>query len=175
MRRNWFLIPLLFFLVIAILFWRSLGLPSGDLPSALIGKPMPTFNLPEVEQPRKVYDTRIFLGHVTVLNVWASWCFTCRAEHPMLLSLKDNPTFQLIGLNYKDKLDMAQSWLNNFGDPYTLSLFDPTGNLGLNLGVYGVPETFIIDKQGKIRYKHIGEINQDIWQSELLPVIKTLS
>ena len=167
-------IPLVVFLAIVILFWKGLSLNPGELPSALIGKPMPDFKLTSVTDPKVILTPEIFLGHVSVINVWASWCMACRAEHGMLMDISKQSGFKLYGLNYKDTLDAANQWLTTFGNPFVTSIYDPQGTLGIDLGVYGVPETFILDKAGMIRYKYIGEIKTSDWKNKLWPVIQKL-
>ncbi len=114
-------------------------------------------------------------GKVWLLNVWASWCIACREEHPMLLELARNGAVPIYGLNYKDKREDALAWLNELGDPYVLSVSDLDGRVGINYGVYGAPETFLIDREGMIRFKRVGPITPDVWQKDFLPLIKELS
>jgi cytochrome c biogenesis protein CcmG/thiol:disulfide interchange protein DsbE len=166
--------PLLLFLGLAGLFWSGLGHDPGALPSALLNKPMPNFKLDNLLKPSEKLTPQIFLGHVSVVNVWASWCFTCRSEHAMLMKITQYKGFVLYGIDYKDQLDLAQSWLKTFGDPYALTIYDPQGTLGIDLGVYGVPETYVLDKQGLIRYKLIGEVTQQTWDEKLWPAIQKL-
>jgi cytochrome c biogenesis protein CcmG/thiol:disulfide interchange protein DsbE len=124
--------------------------------------------------PDRPFTQKDMLGQVWLLNVWASWCISCRDEHPLLVELAKAKTVPLVGLNYKDKPDEAKAWLKQFGDPYQLSITDLNGRVGIDYGVYGVPETFLIDKAGVIRYKHIGPITPDALQTKILPLVKEL-
>ncbi|MDF7680385.1 DsbE family thiol:disulfide interchange protein [Enterobacteriaceae bacterium ESL0689] len=175
MKRKILFIPLILFLVLAgILLWQLQRNSSGDNPadleSALIGKPLPVFRLESLETAGKVYDrTALISGKPLLLNVWATWCPTCRAEHQYLNSLKAQG-ITIVGMNYKDDRQKASHWLATLGNPYTLSLFDHDGMLGLDLGVYGAPETFLIDGQGIIRYRYTGAINRQGWQQKLQPL-----
>ncbi len=167
-------IPLiLFFLVLAFL-WKGLSQDPHKIPSPLIGKALPTFTDPSLADSNITISNQQFLGHVTLLNVWASWCMTCRAEHSVLMDIAQSKQVIIFGLNYKDQRDNALRWLDRAGNPYLANIYDPQGKLALNLGVYGTPETFLVDEHGIIRYKYIGEISSDVWQDELLPRIKRL-
>jgi cytochrome c biogenesis protein CcmG/thiol:disulfide interchange protein DsbE len=166
------LLPLVVFLLLVILFWQGLGKDPHEVPSALIGKTVPTFTIATLEG--STFTNKDFAHKVILLNVWASWCVTCRAEHQMLDIIHNQYHVPMYGLDYKDKRDTAIGWLENFGNPYQAVLFDDKGQLGINLGVYGVPETFVIDKQGIIQYKQIGEINQRNWKSTLWPLVQKL-
>jgi len=146
-----------------------------DIPSPLIGKPVPAFDLPTVADPARKMSRDDLRGRVYLLNVWASWCVACREEHPFLVELTARKAVPIIGLNYKDKRDDALKWLAGMGDPYETSLVDQDGRVGINLGVYGVPETFVVDKQGIIRYKQIGPLTPEVWEQKIAPLIKTLS
>ncbi|AYD44714.1 DsbE family thiol:disulfide interchange protein [Yersinia rochesterensis] len=170
-------IPLVLFLLLVVAFLVQLTRnANGDDPtmleSALIGKPVPTFKLESLEQPGKTFDQSVLHdGKPMLLNVWATWCPTCRAEHEYLNKLAAQG-IRVVGLNYKDDRAKAVQWLNSLGNPYALSLYDGDGMLGLDLGVYGAPETFLIDGQGIIRYRHAGDLNDRIWQQEILPLYK---
>ena len=170
-----YLLPLGAFLALAILLGVGLGLNPREVPSPLVGKPAPHFELPQLHRPDQNFSEQDMRGKVWMLNVWASWCVACRQEHPFLNELARNKTVSIIGLNYKDKRDDALGWLGSLGNPYELSLSDTDGRLGIDLGVYGVPETFVIDKQGVIRYKQIGPITPEAWEKELLPRIREIS
>ncbi|PWC16462.1 DsbE family thiol:disulfide interchange protein [Brenneria corticis] len=175
MNRQVLFIPLaLFLLLCAALLWQLVRNSEGDDPtrleSALIGKPLPAFRLEALEQPGKLYDRSSLIdGKPLLLNVWATWCPTCRAEHQFLNRLAAQG-IRVVGMNYKDDRRQAVDWLNELGNPYALSLFDGNGMLGLDLGVYGAPETFLIDGNGIIRYRHAGDLNQQVWQETLQPL-----
>jgi cytochrome c biogenesis protein CcmG/thiol:disulfide interchange protein DsbE len=146
-----------------------------DIPSPLVGKPLPSFSLPSLHEPRKTITRDSLHGRVYLLNVWASWCVACRQEHPVLMAIAHRKAVPIIGLNYKDKREDALRWLTQFDDPYEASIVDADGRVGIDLGVYGVPETFVIDKAGVIRHKHIGPISERDWTEKLLPLIQQLS
>jgi cytochrome c biogenesis protein CcmG/thiol:disulfide interchange protein DsbE len=167
-------IPLALFGVTAALLGAGLTLDPRELPSPLIGKRAPAFALPLLHQPDKVSSHSEMLGTVWVLNVWASWCISCREEHAALTALARSGAAPVIGLNYKDEREQALAWLGRFGDPYTLSLHDREGRLGMDYGVYGVPETFVIDRKGMIRYKRVGILTPEIVRERILPLVKEL-
>ncbi|MCW1877799.1 DsbE family thiol:disulfide interchange protein [Erwinia sp. INIA-01] len=175
MNRKILFIPLfLFLLLAAALMWQLSRNANGDDPtrleSALVGKPVPEFRLESLELPGKVYDRSVLLtGQPLLLNVWATWCPTCRAEHQYLNTLATQGV-RVVGLNYKDDRLKAVNWLNTLGNPYILGLYDGDGMLGLDLGVYGAPETFLIDGRGIIRYRHAGDMNEQVWRDELEPL-----
>jgi len=170
-----FLIPIGVFVLLGILLAYGLKLDPRRIPSPLVGKPLPTFHLPTLESPNKTLSNADFRGQVVLYNVWASWCGACKQEHPVLMRMASEKRVPLIGLNYKDTRDAAQKTLTDAGNPYTVSLVDADGRVGLDWGVYGVPETFVVDKQGIIRYKHIGPISPDDWEKILLPKVQELS
>jgi cytochrome c biogenesis protein CcmG, thiol:disulfide interchange protein DsbE len=158
----------------AALLGVGLTLDPRELPSPLIGRSAPAFALPLLQQPDKISSHREMLGTVWILNVWASWCISCREEHAALSALARSGAAPVIGLNYKDERDQALAWLERFGDPYALSLHDRDGRLGMDYGVHGVPETFIIDRKGVIRYKRVGILTQDIVRDRILPLVREL-
>ncbi|MCH8261547.1 MAG: DsbE family thiol:disulfide interchange protein [Proteobacteria bacterium] len=168
------LVPLLIFIVLVVFLGIGLTLDPREIPSPLINKPMPVFSLPQLKESDKTLSSTDFLSEVFLLNVWASWCVACRAEHPVLLDLSRAGVINIYGLNYKDKREEALRWLDYYGDPYTKNIHDLDGKLGIDFGVYGVPETFIIDHKGIIRYKHIGPVTEDILKNKLLPIIEQL-
>jgi len=170
-----YLVPLAIFVVLGLLLAYGLNLDPRKIPSPLIGKSLPAFSLTTVADPARKVGRDDLLGRAYLLNVWASWCVACRQEHPFLNELARNKTVPIIGLNYKDKREDALGWLGSLGNPYELSLADNDGRLGIDLGVYGVPETFVIDKQGVIRSKQIGPIPPEVWEQKLAPLIKELS
>jgi len=170
-----YLIPLIVFLSLIVLFVVGLQYDPRLVPSPLIDKPAPTFVLPQLKNPQQSLASNDLKGDVVMLNVWASWCVACRQEHPLLMQLANSGKINIIGLNYKDTREDAMRWLEQYGDPYLVSAFDQQGRVGIDYGVYGVPETYIIDKNGIIRYKHIGPINADVLKSTILPLINNLN
>ncbi len=168
-----FLAPLLAFLALAGLLYKGLSLDPREVPSPLIDKPAPTFSLPRLQQPEVLLGNADFAGKVSLFNVWATWCVACRQEHPVLMELAQRG-IPIYGLNYKDVRSDAQRWLQRFGNPYLANAFDEEGRVGIDWGVYGTPETFIVDKQGIIRHKHIGPLTQKSVDEEILPLIKKL-
>jgi cytochrome c biogenesis protein CcmG/thiol:disulfide interchange protein DsbE len=170
-----YIAPLILFIFLGLLLAYGLNLDPRKIPSPLIGKSLPAFSLPTVADPTRRVGRDELRGRVYLLNVWASWCVACRQEHPFLNELTRNKTIPIIGLNYKDKREDALGWLASLGNPYETSLADNDGRLGIDLGVYGVPETFVIDKEGIIRYKHIGPITPQAWEQQLAPLIRQIS
>jgi cytochrome c biogenesis protein CcmG/thiol:disulfide interchange protein DsbE len=170
-----FLIPIGLFVLLGVLLGYGLHLDPRRIPSPLIDKPLPEFRLPTLDNPTKTFGNSDLKGRVALINVWASWCVACREEHPVLLALSREKKVPLIGLNYKDKREDALSLLKANGDPYDVSVMDADGRTGIDWGVYGVPETFLVDKTGIIRYKYIGPITPEAWESTLLPLIQKLS
>ena len=168
-------LPLIIFLMLVAFLGIGLTLNPREVPSPLINKAVPQFKLPVLGTPDKLMGTQDLLGTVWMLNVWASWCVACRIEHPVLVELAKTNQVPIYGLNYKDKSLAAIAWLGNFGNPYTISLVDGDGLVGIDLGVYGVPETFVIDKQGVIRLKHIGPVTPEALKDTILPLVKKLS
>lgn len=170
-----FLIPIGLFVLLGILLAYGLKLDPRRIPSPLVGKPLPAFQLATLQDPNKSLTNADFKGQVVLYNVWASWCVACREEHPLLMQLARAKHAPLVGLNYKDQRADALQTLTAEGNPYDLSLVDADGRVGLDWGVYGVPETFVVDKDGIIRYKHIGPITPEAWEKTLLPLIQQLS
>lgn len=169
-----FILPLAIFVVLAGFLFVGLGLNPREVPSPLIGKPAPSFQLAQLARSDQSFTPAQMRGEVWLLNVWASWCVACRIEHPLLVDLAKRDVVPIVGLNYKDKRNDALGWLAKFGDPYKLSIVDGDGRVGLDYGVYGVPETFVIDKQGVIRYKQIGPITEEVWRDKMLPLVQQL-
>ena len=169
-----YLIPLGIFAILIGFLAMGLGLKPREIPSPLINKPAPAFSLPLLDDPQQKLSARDLRGKVWILNVWASWCVACRIEHPLLVEFSKTATVPLYGLNYKDKRDDAMRWLANFGNPYTRSLSDTEGLVGIDFGVYGVPETFVIDKEGVIRFKQIGPVTPEVLRDDILPLLKKL-
>ncbi len=166
--------PLAAFVLLAIMLGVGLRLNPREVPSPFVGKPAPPFSLPQLHRPGEHLAAADLKGKVWVLNVWASWCVACRAEHPLLVELARSGQVPLYGLNYKDDSRNALEWLLRFGDPYTASVTDTNGRVGIDYGVYGVPETFVIDKAGVVRFKHIGPVTQEVWSRDLEPLIQRL-
>lgn len=164
--------PLALFALLALLLFRGLSLDPQALPSALIDKPLPVFSLPSLEGDEPIRDTDLQTGPL-LLNVWATWCIACRVEHPYLQELADAGV-PIYGVNYKDDVDAAKKWLAELGDPYRSSIVDLQGTLGLDLGVYGAPETYFIDAQGVIRYRHVGIIDERLWTTRLQAIYESL-
>jgi cytochrome c biogenesis protein CcmG, thiol:disulfide interchange protein DsbE len=170
-----FAVPLGVFSLLVVLLGVGLSLNPREVPSPLIGKPAPAFELPLLHEPQKVFSPAELKGRVWMLNVWASWCAACRVEHPVLEDLARSGVVPIYGLNYKDRRDDAIAWLRQFGDFYRLSISDVDGRVGIDYGVYGVPETYVIDQHGVIRYKQIGPVTAEIVQKKILPLIKELN
>jgi cytochrome c biogenesis protein CcmG/thiol:disulfide interchange protein DsbE len=169
-----FLVPLAIFFILALFLFRGLSLDPKRVPSPLVGKPMPEFSLPRLKDPAATLSDSDLKGKVSVLNIWATWCVSCRAEHEVLLQLANTGMVNIYGLNYKDERAAAQQWLRQLGDPYVANAFDVDGRTGIDWGVYGAPETFIMDKQGMIRHKHIGPLTIDDLNTTILPLIAEL-
>lgn len=169
-----YLLPLCIFFAISGFLWKGLDLDPKKLPSALVGHSAPQFNLTTVEDPNRFVTNHIFKEKVSVLNVWATWCVTCQAEHAVWVELAKKHHLFLVGVNYHDDFAAAKQWLKKAGNPYVLNIFDKEGKLGMDYGVYGTPETFIIDKMGVIQYRYVGSIDTQCWQSTLLPLIQAL-
>lgn len=192
---NRFLWPLIGFVLLVVLLAVGLNLNPRDVPSPLVGKPAPAFTLARLDAPEKTFSPQEMKGRVWLLNVWASWCVSCRQEHPVLVDMVRNPAVQLVGLNYKEvrgdgaldasklsaederrmAIERARGWLGKHGDPYVLSVLDIDGRVGIDYGVYGVPETYVIDKTGVIRLKHTGPLTPDVVRSKVLPLIAELN
>ena len=169
-----YLIPLAAFLVLAVFLGLGLKLDPREVPSPLIDKPAPAFTAALLSQPEKRVTRDDLLGKTWILNVWASWCAPCRDEHPLWVDYARRSPVPIYGLNYKDKVPAAQTWLKQLGDPYAASLSDPDGRIGIDYGVYGVPETFIIDAKGVVRFKHVGPITPEVLRDKIEPLLKRL-
>jgi cytochrome c biogenesis protein CcmG/thiol:disulfide interchange protein DsbE len=165
MKRLKLFVPLIIFALLALFLLRGLKLDPSAMPSALLDKPMPTFSLLSLESQQAVTEKSV-KGNKALINVWATWCITCRVEHPFLMQLAKSGVL-IYGINYKDNNPDAVQWLREKGNPYTLTITDPDGKLGIDLGVFGAPETYFIDSQGVIRYKHVGDLNEKIWHEKL--------
>ena len=171
---NRFLLPLAAFLVVVGFLAVGLTLNPRELPSPLVGKPAPAFSLPQLHDQAKVFSPNEMAGKVWLLNFWASWCGGCKEEHPVLLHLAKSGEVPIYGVDYKDTRDEALTWLQQHGNPYPLTAVDEAGRVGINYGVYGVPETYVIDKTGVIRYKQIGPLREDTLQAKILPLVREL-
>ena len=173
--RRFIGLPLAAFAVLVLLLGRGLQLDAAELPSPLIGKPAPAFSLQRLDDPGTSFAPAQLKGRVWVLNVWASWCAPCRAELPALQALAERRVAPIVGLNYKDARERGQEWLRSNGNPYALTAHDVQGKVGIDWGVYGVPETFVIDKQGVVRLKHTGPVTPEVVRDSLLPLIERLN
>ena len=170
-----FILPLMAFLVMVIFLGIGLKLDPHEVPSPLINKPAPAFTLPQLHEPQKTFSPADMKGKVWLLNVWASWCVSCRQEHVYLTEFARDSSMNLMGLNYKDEPVAAMQWLERLGNPYKISISDIDGMAGLDWGVYGVPETFIIDKKGIVRHKQTGPVDPTILQTIIMPLIEQLN
>ncbi|MGJ0516788.1 MAG: DsbE family thiol:disulfide interchange protein [Methylomicrobium sp.] len=169
-----YLIPLVIFIVMGVFLAIGLKLNPTEIPSPFIGKPAPAFSAATLDNPQQQLTPADLQGKVWLFNVWASWCTSCRAEHPVLNEMAKQKAAPIIGLNYKDAREDALNWLNRLGNPYNVSIVDPEGRIGIDWGVYGVPETFVIDKKGVIRHKHTGPVTPETVQQTLSPLIAKL-
>jgi cytochrome c biogenesis protein CcmG, thiol:disulfide interchange protein DsbE len=170
-----YLLPLGIFVVLMILLGVGLSLHPREVPSPLIGKAAPPFQLPLLHRPDKTFSPAEVRGKVWVLNVWASWCAPCREEHPLITALARSGAAPVYGLNYKDQREQAIAWLERYGDPFQASVSDIDGRVGIDYGVYGVPETYVIDRQGVIRYKRVGPVTPEILKEKIAPLIAELN
>lgn len=165
-QLNWRFMPFFLFIVLAMLFWRGLELDPHHLPSVKIGHPLPQFSLNTLDN--QTVTQAAMKGHASLLNVWASWCMSCVDEQPVLMQLAKQGV-PIFGLNYKDTADNAKAWLHEWGNPFQQVAEDVDGKVAIDMGVYGSPETFLVDKEGLIRYRHVGALTMPIWQKEFLP------
>jgi len=170
-----YLVPLGLFLVLVVFLAIGLGRDPHVIPSALINKAAPTFRLPQLKDPAKTFSAEDMRGKVWILNVWASWCVACRDEHPWLFEYARSGAVPIYGLNYKDQREDALAWLGELGDPYVLSAVDLDGRVAIDYGVYGAPESYVIDQNGTIRLKHVGPLTPDIWSQKVLPLVQDLN
>ena len=173
MRR--FLLPLGVLFPLLMLLGAGLGRDPQAIPSPLVGRPAPAFALAQLELPEKSFGPQDMKGKVWMLNVWASWCSSCRQEHPLLLDLAQRGVVPIVGLDYMDARPEGAKWLAQHGNPYQLSVLDANGKIGIDYGVYGVPETYVIDKLGVVRLKHTGPVTAEVIETKLLPLIKALT
>ena len=170
-----YLIPLVLFLGLVVFLAIGLNRDPHEVPSPLINKAAPAFTLPQLKDPTKTFSGAQMRGKVWILNVWASWCVTCRDEHPLLIEYAKTKTVPIYGLNYKDERDDALGWLDELGDPYVLSVADVDGRVAIDYGVYGAPETYVIDQSGTIRFKQIGPVTPDVWTKRIVPLVQELN
>ena len=170
-----FLLPLAIFLGLAAFLAAGLKLDPKEVPSPLINKASPAFQLTRLDDPASTIRRDDLMGKVWVLNVWASWCVACQAEHPLLVEFASKKMVPIYGLNYKDERVAGLRWLSHYGNPYTASLFDEDGRVGIDWGVYGVPETFVMDRQGVIRFKHIGPLTPEVIRDQVEPLVRQLN
>lgn len=166
--------PLVVFGLLVVFFWKGLGSDPRKIPSPLVGKPVPQFSQADVDMASPVVSEKIFKGKISILNVWATWCLACHHEHDVLLDLSHKSGIRVYGLNYKDNRDAAKNWLDKFGNPFVATIFDPEGKLALQLGVYGTPETFLVDKKGVVQFRHVGPLNKKVWNKSFVPLINKL-
>jgi len=167
-----FLIPGLVFAVLIGFFVIGLNRDPSYVPSPLIGKAAPAFSLAKVEDPTQQVSDRDFTGRKHLVNVWATWCAGCRQEHEFLLQVAKQNVVPIVGIDWKDELPLAQRWLSELGNPYVATGFDVEGRVAIDYGVYGAPETFLVDEHGVVIYKHVGILTNEVWQNKLLPLIK---
>ncbi len=165
-------IPAVLAVALGIVLFAGIGKDPTHLESALIGKPVPVFELADLQEPDTIHRDDVFVGEVSLLNVWGTWCPACRDEHDDLVWLARDEGVRIVGLNYKDNRDLALEWLDSLGNPYALSLYDPQGRLGFDLGVYGAPETYVIDADGIVRFRHVGVVTPQVWQQTLQPLVE---
>ncbi len=175
MRSLKFLIPAAVFAIVAVFLLIGLSRDPREIPSPLIGKAAPEFRLPMLEQPEQSWSPSQLRGQVWLLNVWASWCVPCLVEHPVLMQLARDTSLPIVGFNYKDERGAAIAWLGKHGNPYRQVVADRNGAAAFDYGVYGVPESFLIDKTGTIRFKHVGPLTPEIVKGKLMPLVKELS
>ena len=171
--RRWQVIPVLFFITLIVFLWRGLSLDPRQLPSAQLGKPLPQLSLPSLDKGEQLLDLSSLSNGVFLLNVWASWCDACVDEQIFMMKLAQKG-IPIYGLNYKDNAQDASSWLRQWGNPFKMVLQDTDGKAAIDLGVYGTPETFVIDKHQTIRYRHVGILNQDVWTKKIAPLLHQL-
>jgi cytochrome c biogenesis protein CcmG/thiol:disulfide interchange protein DsbE len=157
---------------LGIVLYTGIGKDSSALESELVGKPVPMFELASLEDASVALGPELFKGQVSLMNVWGTWCPACRDEHDDLVWLARDKGVRIVGLNYKDTRARAIEWLDTLGDPYQVNIYDPEGRLGYDMGVYGAPETFVIDKEGIVRYRHVGVVNEKVWDNTLAPLVR---
>jgi len=169
------LLPLLLFVVLVGFLLVGLRRDPHEVPSPLINKSAPDFQLPQLQQASATFSAKEMRGKVWLLNFWGTWCVACREEHPLLVQYAKTGAVPIYGVDYKDERAAALQWLDEFGNPYTLTAFDVDGRISIDYGVYGAPESYLIDRNGVIRFKQIGPITEDVWQNKILPLAKELN
>ena len=169
-----FILPFVVFIIVAAFMYVGLGLNPREVPSPLVGRAAPAFTLPQLHEPSKQFSPQDMKGKVWLFNVWASWCTACESEHPVFMQLSRQNLVPIYGMDYKDKREDGEAWLRKHGNPYALVVSDAEGRIGIDYGVYGVPETYVIDKQGVIQHKHIGAVTPKILEEKILPLVKEL-
>ena len=169
-----FILPFVVFLIVAAFMFVGLGLNPREVPSPLVGRAAPVFTLPQLQEPSRQFSPQDMKGKVWLFNVWASWCTACENEHPVFMELSRQNLVPIYGMDYKDKREDGEAWLRKHGNPYALVVSDAEGRVGIDYGVYGVPETYVIDKQGVIQHKHIGAVTPKILSEKILPLVKEL-
>jgi cytochrome c biogenesis protein CcmG/thiol:disulfide interchange protein DsbE len=174
MNRLLFL-PLILFVVLVMFLLVGLRRDPHEVPSPLINKSTPDFQLPQLQQATATFSAKEMRGKVWLLNFWGTWCVACREEHPLLVQYAKTGAVPIYGVDYKDERAAALQWLDEFGNPYTLTAFDVDGRVSIDYGVYGAPESYLIDRNGVIRFKQIGPITEDVWQNKILPLAKQLN
>jgi cytochrome c biogenesis protein CcmG/thiol:disulfide interchange protein DsbE len=167
-----FVLPVVVFAALVLLLIYGLGGNPAAVPSPFIGKPAPAFSLPDLEDPTRTVSTDDFAGRYALVNVWATWCPGCREEHGFLLTLSQREEIPIYGLNWRDDREAARRWLAELGDPYVATAFDPEDRVGIDWGVYGAPETFLIGPDGTVLHKHVSPLTEDVWQREFVPLIR---
>lgn len=173
MNRLKLFIPLFVFIILCGFLFAGLGKDPSHLPSVLIGKPFPEFSAPKLKNATEIVSKKDLPNEPFLLNLWATWCTVCIQEHPFLKKLAEQG-IPIVGVSYKDENDKALQWLNRLGDPYLFNIVDTDGRLGLSLGVYGAPETYIVDKNGVIQYRHAGDVNERVWSGKMAPIFNSL-
>ncbi len=174
MKKLKLYIPVIVFLGLAFAMWRGLYLDSTELPSALIDEPLPAFEKRTLAEGDRLVSREDLPDEPFLLNIWGSYCLPCLQENPIFMEAAENDVVPIIGINYKDRPDAAREWLDENGNPFTLNIVDEDGRYGIDLGVYGAPETFVVDGDGRIRYKHVGVIDYQIWEDEIMPAVNRL-
>ena len=173
--NRWLLLPLILFVVLVAFLLLGLRRDPHEVPSPLINKSAPDFQLPQLQQATATFSAQEMRGKVWLLNCWGTWCVACREEHPLLVQYAKAGVVPIYGVDYKDERGAALQWLDEFGNPYALTAFDVDGRVSIDYGVYGAPESYLIDRNGVIRFKQIGPITEDVWQNKILPLAKELN